>query len=100
MINLHLTQIDALETAVATIEARIGEALGPFRAALSLQTIMPGLSETSARVLIAEIGTDMTRFPSVGHLISWVDFCPRLDESAGNRRRRARVSAHHGSYPP
>ena len=86
MIKLHLTQIDALETAVATIEARIGDALGPFRAAASLLTTMPGLSETTARVLIAEIGTDMTRFPSVGHLISWAGFCPRLDESAGKRR--------------
>ena len=86
VIQLHLTQIDALETAVAAIEARIGDALGPFRAAVSLLTTMPGLSETTARVLIAEIGTDMSRFPSVGHLISWAGFCPRLDESAGKRR--------------
>ena len=86
MIRLHLTQIDALDAAVATIEARIGEALGPFRAAASLLTTMPGLSETTARVLIAEIGTDMTRFPSAGHLISWAGLCPRLDESAGKRR--------------
>src|SRR5580765_3368654 len=77
MIQLHLTQIDALEHAVATIEARIGDALGPFRAAVSLLTTMPGLSETTARVLIAEIGTDMTRFPSAVHLISWAGFCPR-----------------------
>lgn len=86
MIQLHLTQVDALERAVASIEARIGDALGPFRAAVSLLTTMPGLSETTARVLVAEIGTDMTRFPSVGHLISWAGFCPRLDESAGKRR--------------
>ena len=86
MIKLHLTQIDALESAIATIEARIGDALGPFRAAVSLLTTMPGVSETTARVLVAEIGTDMTRFPSVGHLISWAGFCPRLDESAGKRR--------------
>jgi transposase len=86
MIKLHLTQLDALETAIATIEARIGDALGPFRAAVSLLTTMPGLSETTARVLIAEIGADMSRFPTVGHLISWAGFCPRLDESAGKRR--------------
>ena len=66
MIKLHLDQIDALEAAVGVIE----DALGPFRAALSLLTTMPGLSETTARVLVAEIGTDMTRFPSVAHLIS------------------------------
>ncbi len=86
MIQLHLTQIDTLETAVATLEARIGDVLGPFRAAVSLLTTMPGLSETTARVLIAEIGTDMSRFPTVGHLIAWAGLCPRLDESAGKRR--------------
>lgn len=94
MIKLHLAQIDTLEMAVATIEARIGDALGPFRAAVSLLTTMPGISETTARVLVAEIGTDMSRFPSVGHLISWAGFCPRLDESAGKRRStRTRQSA-------
>jgi transposase len=86
MIRLHLTQIDALETAVASIEVRFGDALGPFRTAVSLLTTMPGLSQTSARVVIAEIGTDMSRFPSVGHLMSWACFCPRLDESAAKRR--------------
>jgi transposase len=94
MIQLHLTQIDALTAAITAIEVRIGDALGPFRAAVSLLTTMPGLSDTTARVLIAEIGTDMTRFPSVGHLISWAGLCPRLDESAGKRRStRTRRSA-------
>jgi len=94
MLTLHLTQIETLETAIGTMEARIGDALGPFRAAVSLLTTMPGISETTARVLVAEIGTDMSRFPSVGHLISWAGFCPRLDESAGQRRStRTRQSA-------
>jgi len=94
MIQVHLGQIDGLESAVAAIEARIGDVLGPFRAAVSLLTTMPGISETTARVLVAEIGTDMRRFPSVGHLISWAGFCPRLDESAGKRRStRTRQSA-------
>jgi len=94
MLQLHLTQIDAINSAIAAIEARIGDALGPFRSAVVLLTTMPGISETTARVLIAEIGTDMTRFPSVGHLISWAGLCPRLDESAGKRRStRTRQSA-------
>jgi transposase len=94
MIQLHLTQVDALHEAVATIETRVGDTLGPCRAAVSLLTTMPGVSETTARVLIAEIGTDMTRFPTVGHLVSWAGLCPRLDESAGKRRStRTRRSA-------
>jgi Transposase IS116/IS110/IS902 family len=86
ILHLHLTQIAALDTAVADIEARIREALGPFRPAVSLLTTMPGVSETAAAVIVAEIGTDMSMFPSAGHLLSWAGLCPRLDESAGKRR--------------
>jgi len=85
MIQLHLTQIEALETAVAALEAHLGDALGPFRAAISLLTTMPGISDTAARVIVAEIGVDMARFPTAGHLVSWAGLCPRLDISAGKR---------------
>ena len=94
MLNLHLTQIEALETALTKLEAHIHDALAPFRAAVSLLTTMPGLSDTAAAVIIAEIGTDMVTFPSAGHLVSWAGLCPRLDESAGKRRStRTRASA-------
>jgi transposase len=86
MITLHLTQIEAIETAVATIEARIGDALAPFRAAVNLLTTMPGLSETAAAVILAELGDNVASFPTAGHLVSWAGLCPRLDESAGKRR--------------
>jgi transposase len=85
MLELHLTQVDALRTAIDKLERHVGEAIAPFRAAVSLLTTMPGLSDTAARVLVAEIGADMTRFPSPGHLVSWAGLCPRLDISAGKR---------------
>jgi transposase len=85
MIKLHLTQIEALEAAVHDLETHMGDSLAPFRAAISLLTTMPGLSDTAARVLVAEIGVDMSRFPTAGHLVSWAGMCPRLDESAGKR---------------
>ena len=47
---------------------------------------IPGVRETAAAALLAEIGADMTRFPTAGHLVSWAGLCPRLDESAGKRR--------------
>ena len=75
-----------IEQAVREVEARIGDTLGPFRAAVERLTTMPGISETMARVIVAEIGTDMTRFPTAGHLVSWAGLCPRLHESAGKRR--------------
>ena len=60
--------------------------LRPFREAADRLATMPGVSETVARVLVAEVGVDMTRFPGPGHLVSWAGLCPRLDESAGKRR--------------
>jgi transposase len=86
LIDLHLTQIEALDAAVRKLEGHVGDALAPFRAAAERLTTMPGLSDTAARVLTAEIGVDMTRFPGPGHLVSWAGLCPRLDESAGKRR--------------
>jgi transposase len=86
ILNLHLTHIAALDIAVADVEARIREALAPFRAAVSLLMTMPGVSETAAAVILGEIGDDMSKFPSAGHLLSWAGLCPRLDESAGKRR--------------
>jgi len=86
LLQLHLAQSEALEGAVRAVEARLGDALAPFRAAVDRLITMPGVSETVARVIVAEIGFDMTRFPTAGHLISWAGLCPRLDESAGKRR--------------
>src|SRR5207245_11078435 len=85
MLTLHLTQIEALEAAVREVEARLGDALAPFRAALDRLITMPGVSETVARVIVAEIGFDMTRFPTAAHLVSWAGLCPRLRESRGKR---------------
>jgi transposase len=85
MLKLHLAQIDGLEGAVRELEARLGEALAPFRAAVERLITMPGVSQTVARVILAEVGLDMTRFPTAGHLVSWAGLCPRLHESAGKR---------------
>ena len=85
MLKLHLGQIDALESAVRELEARVGDALGPFRDAAQLLTTMPGVSDIVARVIIAEVGVDMGRFPTAGHLISWAGLCPGMNESAGKR---------------
>jgi transposase len=85
MLKLHLTQIDALETAVRELEARVGDALAPFQAAVQRLITMPGVSHTVARVIVAEVGLDMARFPTAGHLVSWAGLCPRLHQSAGKR---------------
>lgn len=86
LLKLHLAQIDALTTAVRDVETRVGETLTPYRERASLLTTMPGISETTAHVIVSEIGVDMSRFATAGHLVSWAGLCPRNDESAGKRR--------------
>src|SRR5215213_10977868 len=61
-------------------------ALAPFRDTVERLRQVPGLSTTAAEVLIAEIGLEMSRFPTAGHLLSWAGLVPGLDESAGKRR--------------
>lgn len=86
LLRLHLSQVEALEALVADLDARIEEALRPFRSHVERLSSVPGISTTVASVILAEIGADMSRFPTVGHLISWAGLCPRMDESAGKRR--------------
>lgn len=86
LLKLHLDQIQALEQSIETIDAEVGTALEPFRAQVERLKTMPGLSDVAAQVIVSEIGVDMSRFPTAGHLISWAGLCPRNDESAGKRR--------------
>jgi transposase len=86
LLRLHLGQYDALAKAIEATDAEVERDLGPFREAVRLLRSIPGVSDLSAEVIVAEIGTDMHRFPTAGHLISWTGLCPRNDESAGKRR--------------
>jgi transposase len=89
-IELHLRQVDRLDEAIEAIDRQVEEQLAPFRAAIELLKSIPGVSDLSARVIVAEIGTDMSRFPDAGHLLSWAGMCSRNDESAGKRRSTRR----------
>ncbi len=86
LLRLHLRQFDALDAAMAEIDAEVDRDLDPFREAVRLLRTIPGVSDLTAQVIVSEIGTDMGRFPTAGHLISWAGLCPRNDESAGKRR--------------
>jgi transposase len=86
LLKLHLDQIDAFDAAIASIDEEVDTNVEPFRAAIELLSTIPGISALSAQVLVSEIGIDMSRFPTAGHLISWAGLCPKNDESAGKRR--------------
>lgn len=86
MLRIYLDHIDAINKAITSLEQHIETALEPFRKAVDLIVTVPGIGHEVAAAVVAEIGTDMTRFPTEGHLISWAGLCPRSDESAGKRR--------------
>lgn len=80
-----LAHIDFLEQSLAELEAEIERCLAPFGQAVALAQTLPGIAETAATAIIAELGTDMTRFASDKHLASWAGVCPGNKQSGGKR---------------
>ncbi len=86
LLRIHLNLIEALYQALADVDARVGKTLAPIQHSARLLTTLPGVSDLTAQVMVAEIGVEMARFPTASHLISWAGLCPRNEESAGKRR--------------
>ncbi len=86
VVSAILAHIDFLDEQIDRLSDAIGEQVAPFGAAVELLCTIPGVKQRTAEVIIAEIGTDMSVFPTAGHLVSWAGLCPGHDESAGKRR--------------
>lgn len=83
LLKLHLETYDQLQRSIAALEAHIEQHVSPFREPFELLKTIPGVSDVTAYVLMAEIGLDMTRFATDAHLRSWAGLCPGNNESAG-----------------
>jgi transposase len=94
---LHLRHIDHLNDMIGTLDTQIDEQISPYAAQRDRLTIIPGIGPCAAQTIIAEIGVDMSRFPSPDHLASWAGLCPGNHESAGKRRSGA---TRHGNPCP
>jgi transposase len=81
-----LARIDHADATIDVLGVRIDELLDPYEAAVQLLVTIPGVARRSAQVILAEIGADMSRFPTAGHLASWAGMCPGNNESAGKHR--------------
>ena len=81
-----LARVDAIDADIAALDAKIEELIAPFAAAVDQLDEVDGVGRTAAACAIAEIGTDMTRFPTPGHLASWAKYAPGVKESAGKKK--------------
>src|SRR5215467_1574481 len=94
LLRLHLDQIDALDAAIARIDREVEASIVPFRTAVEQVRTVPGIKSLAAQTILSEIGIDMSRFSSSGHLISWACICPwsgacpRSHRSAGRCKPR------------
>jgi transposase len=95
LLSRMLTHVDAINADITAVEDRIAEAITPFAAAVARLDEIPGVGVTAARAIIAEVGTDMTRFPTAAHLASWAKFAPGVKESAG--KSKGNGSTGHGN---
>jgi transposase len=97
LLELHLRQWDALDAAIRSIDGEVDERIkrmdrhvkageAPFRSLIELLCTIPGVSVLSATTILTEIGRDMSRFATAGHLLAWAGLCPGQNESAGKRK--------------
>lgn len=97
LLKLHLQYIDFADTAIVEIDRKVAALItrmdqevkagqASFQNLVLLLMTIPGVDVLSARVILSEIGPDISRFPTAGHLLSWAGLCPCNDESAGKRR--------------
>jgi transposase len=97
LLERMLSRIDQASADIAAVEAKIEEAIAPFAQAVDQLDEICGVGRAAAQVIIAEIGIDMGRFPTPGHLVSWARFAPGVKESAGKRKGKA-TTGHGNPY--
>ncbi len=95
LLTRMLSRIDQVSADIATVQDRIEVQIAPFAPVVARLDEIPGVGVTAAQVIIAEIGLDMSRFPTPAHLVSWARFAPGVSESAG--RKKGNSGTGHGN---
>ena len=95
LLDRMLKRIDGITADIATVQHRIDTQIAPFAQAETRLDEIPGVGPTAAQAILAEVGIDMTRFPTPAHLTSWARFAPGVSESAG--RKKGNAGTGHGN---
>jgi transposase len=90
-----LGRVDQLDADLAELDAELAELIAGFAGAVERLDEIPGLGQTAAQLLLAELGPDMTRFPTAGHLVSWARFAP----ASASRPATPRAAGRPGAAP-
>jgi transposase len=85
LVARQLAHVDALDDLISQVNAEIAERLHAVNDDLARLDTIPGVGRRTAEALLAELGTDMRRFPTAAHLASWAGMCPGNHQSAGKR---------------
>jgi transposase len=86
LLRHHLAQLDFLDAQIAAYSAEIARVTQPHEELVQLLDTIPGIARPTAELLLAEVGPDLSRFPSAGHLAAWAGVAPGNNESAGKHR--------------
>jgi transposase len=97
LLERMLGRVDAIDADIAVLDAKIEELIAPFAVAVDQFDEVDGVGRTAAACVIAEIGTDMTRFPTPDHLASWAKYAPGTKESAGKKKGKG-TTGHGNRY--
>ena len=97
LLRTMLARVDETSADIADLETKIEELIAPFAQAVDTLDEIPGIGATAAQVILAEIGLDMSRFPTAAHLCSWARFAPGIKESAGKNKGRG-ATGHGNRY--
>jgi transposase len=89
LLAMMVDRVDTLTAQIDTLTTRIEKAIAPAAAQVAQLDEIPGIGITTAQEIIAETGTDMSRFPTPGHLVSWAKFAPKARQSAGRSKAAA-----------